>query len=147
MDRKKKRFALIGIGIVACMGFLLAVTLNSKSGLVYYYTVGEFLELEGAHDGSLRINGKVEAGSIVRKTNGMDLRFVVTDGQAALPVEYHGVIPDTFVDGADVVVEGGLRQDGTFKASNLLAKCPSKYEAAKKRGEQNPHEDTRSKPL
>ncbi len=75
----------------------------------------------------------------------MDVRFNVTDGQAAIPVEYHGVVPDTFVDGADVVVEGGLRQDGTFVASNLLAKCPSKYEAAAKRGEKNPHTDARGK--
>jgi len=49
------------------------------------------------------------------------------------------------VDGADVVIEGGLRQDGTFVASNLLAKCPSKYEAAGKRGEKNPHDDSRTK--
>ncbi len=145
MNKKRVRLALIGVGILACLGFLLAVTLNSKSGLVYYYTVSEFRKLDGQRSGGIRINGKVEDGSIVRQKSGMDVRFKVTDGQDAIPVEYHGVIPDTFVDGADVVVEGGLRQDGTFVASNLLAKCPSKYEAAAKRGEKNPHDDARSK--
>ena len=145
MDKKKRRMVLIGVGIVACVGFLLAVTLSSESGLVYYYTVSEFRKLDGPRDGGIRINGKVEDGSIVRQKTGMDIRFNVTDGQAALPVEYHGVIPDTFVDGADVVIEGGLRQDGTFVASNLLAKCPSKYEAAGKRGEKNPHNDPKAK--
>ena len=144
MDKKKLRMILIGVGIVACVGFLLAVTLSSKSGLVYYYTVSEFRKLDGPRDGGIRINGKVEDGSIVKQKTGMDVRFNVTDGQAALPVEYHGVIPDTFVDGADVVIEGGLRQDGTFVASNLLAKCPSKYEAAEKRGEKNPHDDSKT---
>ncbi len=145
MNKKKLRLALIGVGILACMAFLLAVTLNSKSGLVYYYTVSEFQKLDGQRTGGIRINGKVQDGSIVRQRSGMDVRFNVTDGQAAIPVEYHGVVPDTFVDGADVVVEGGLRQDGTFVASNLLAKCPSKYEAAAKRGEKNPHADARGK--
>jgi cytochrome c-type biogenesis protein CcmE len=144
MDKKKRRLALIVAGIVACVGFLLAVTLSSKRGLVYYYTVSEFRDLAGSRDGGIRINGKVEDGSIVRKPGGMDVRFSVTDGKAALPVEYHGVVPATFVDGADVVVEGGLRPDGTFEASNLLAKCPSKYEAAAKRGEKNPHKDSRT---
>jgi len=145
MDRKKLRLVLIGAGILACVGFLLAVSLSSKSGLVYYYTVSEFKKLEGAQSTGIRINGKVEDGSILRQKSGMDVRFNVTDGQSVLPVEYHGVIPDTFVDGADVVVEGGVRQDGTFQASSMLAKCPSKYEAAQKRGEKNPHDDSRAK--
>lgn len=145
MDRKRVKFLLIGIGIVACMGFLLAVTLSNKGGLVYYYTVAEFRKMDAPKDGGIRVNGKVATGSIERRPNGLDVRFVMTDGQANLPVEYHGIIPDTFVDGADVVVEGGLRNDGTFQATNLLAKCPSKYEAAQKRGEKNPHKDGRSK--
>ena len=58
------------------------------------------------------------------------VRFVMTDGGASMPVNYHGIIPDTFVDGADVVVEGQIDGSGTFQAHTLLAKCPSKYEAA-----------------
>jgi cytochrome c-type biogenesis protein CcmE len=72
----------------------------------------------------------VADGTIVRMPTGQDVTFVVTDGDATLPVRYHGIIPDTFVDGADVVVEGQLTGDGTFEAHTLLAKCPSKYEAA-----------------
>jgi cytochrome c-type biogenesis protein CcmE len=49
-------------------------------------------------------------------------------------VAYHGIIPDTFVDDAAVVVEGQLQDDGTFRAHTLLAKCPSKYEAAEVEG-------------
>jgi cytochrome c-type biogenesis protein CcmE len=52
------------------------------------------------------------------------------DGTATLPVDFSGIIPDTFVDDADVVVEGDRRPDGVFVATTLLAKCPSKYEAA-----------------
>jgi cytochrome c-type biogenesis protein CcmE len=52
------------------------------------------------------------------------------DGSAQLPVDFSGIIPDTFVDDADVVVEGNRRTDGVFEATTLLAKCPSKYETA-----------------
>ena len=46
------------------------------------------------------------------------------------PVVYRGVIPDTFTDSADVIVEGRLGRDGTFQATTLLAKCASRYESA-----------------
>ena len=49
---------------------------------------------------------------------------------AALGLPSTGIIPDTFVDEADVVVEGARRPDGVFEATTLLAKCPSKYESA-----------------
>ena len=46
---------------------------------------------------------------------------------------YDGALPDTFkdVDGAEVVVEGTRLAGGEFRAHTFLAKCPSKYEAAK----------------
>ena len=62
--------------------------------------------------------------------SGEDVGFNMTDGEATLAVYYRGIIPDTFVDGADVVVEGQLQPDGVFAAHTLLAKCPSKYESA-----------------
>ena len=55
---------------------------------------------------------------------------------------YHGIVPDTFVDNADVVVEGRLAGDGTFEAHTLLAKCPSKYEAADGTVEEMPGSDS-----
>ena len=60
------------------------------------------------------------------------MKFTIKDkdGGATLPVDFAGIIPDTFVDDADVVVEGNRRADGIFAATTLLAKCPSKYESA-----------------
>lgn len=145
MGRRRRKLLWIGAGIAACLAFLLAVALGGKGGLVYYYTVGELRDLPSRPERDFRVNGKVEAGSVERRGDGLDVRFVMTDGRAALPVEYHGVVPDAFVEGADVVVEGGLREDGTFVATSLLAKCPSKYEAARDRGEKIPHRDGRAK--
>jgi cytochrome c-type biogenesis protein CcmE len=89
----------------------------------------------------------VADGSILRLPSGQDVNFTMTDGQTTLPVSYHGVIPDTFVEGADVVVKGSLdTTSGTFHADELLAKCPSKYEAAAKEGQKRPHGDTPPRP-
>ena len=59
---------------------------------------------------------------------GSTLRFIMTDGQQDLPVSYVGVVPDSFKAGGQTVVEGKLDPEGTFQATTLLAKCPSKYE-------------------
>ena len=57
--------------------------------------------------------------------------FRVTDGTKTYPVTYHGLVPDTFTDANDieVVVEGRLGRDGVFHATDVLAKCGSRYEA------------------
>jgi cytochrome c-type biogenesis protein CcmE len=127
------KFLLIGLGIAATMVFLFVVgTQKSDGGFAYYVTVDEFLE-KGAPAGHFRVNGKVRPGSIERLDSGRRVVFTVVDpkSEAALPVDFTGIIPDTFVDDADVVVEGKRREDGVFEATTLLAKCPSKYEAAK----------------
>ena len=50
-------------------------------------------------------------------------------GGRQLQVAYRGVVPDVFGPDVDVVVEGKLTPAGTFEATSLLAKCPSRYEA------------------
>lgn len=131
LEGRRLKFVLLGFGVLAAMGFLLAVGIKQPGGFTYYMTVGEYLSHPKDGKG-LRVNGRVTPGSIMRLQTGLDVRFRMTDGTATLPVAYHGIIPDTFVDGADVVVEGSLGPDGTFRAHHLLAKCPSKYEAAEK---------------
>lgn len=130
MERRRLKFAILGGGILLSMALLLALGISGSQGAAYYLTVAEFVERTEAGRVGFRVNGHVEQGSIVRLPTGQDVRFVMTDGERALPVRYHGIIPDTFVDKADVVVEGALGPDGVFEAHTLLAKCPSKYESA-----------------
>ena len=128
MDRRRLKFLALATGIVATMVFILAVGI--QGGMVYYLTVSEFVEQGATAGDNFRINGKVQPGSIERLPGGSRVRFIMTEGAENLPVDYEGIIPDTFVDDADVVVHGALQADGIFRADELLAKCPSKYEAA-----------------
>jgi len=130
VDRRRLKFLLLGCGVLLSMTFLIVVGMNRPGGMVYYLTVTEFMQLDDREDGNCRINGSVITGSIDRLPTGLDATFVISDGTTSIPVSYHGIIPDTFVDRAPVVVEGHLQDDGTFVAHTLLAKCPSKYEAA-----------------
>jgi cytochrome c-type biogenesis protein CcmE len=130
MDRKRLKFLLLGTGVLLSMTLLLVVGMNRPGGLVYYLTVTEFTRQPDRAEDDFRVNGTVEKGSIERMPTGLDVVFRMTDGETAMRVAYHGVIPDTFVDDAAVVVEGRLQDDGLFQAHTLLAKCPSKYEAA-----------------
>ena len=130
MDRKRLKFILLGAGVVLSMAFLIWAGLDRPGGFVYYLTVSEFTQQDRRATDGFRVNGKVVQGSIERAAGGEDVAFLMSDGASDLAVRYHGVIPDTFVDGADVVVEGRLGQDNVFEAHTLLAKCPSKYESA-----------------
>ncbi len=112
-------------------GLAILFGVGLKGSLVYYLTVSEFLD--GGASGDLgdnfRINGNVVSGSIEKKPSGLGVRFLMGDENRELPVVYSKETPDTFVDGAEVVVEGSLGEDGVFVAHTLLAKCPSKYES------------------
>ncbi len=124
------KFLLIGAGFIASMGLLIAVGVSQSGDMHYYVSVGEFLDGDRNRP-DLRVNGKVAQGTIQRLQEGQEVRFMMTDGDRELAVHYEGVVPDTFVDRADVVVQGNLDDSsGVFEAHELFAKCPSKYEAA-----------------
>lgn len=118
------------IGLVIIAGGLLALAgVSFKQNLVYYLTVGEYLDRRATlPPQGFRVNGKVARGSVVRDPEGLGVTFAVTDGVRSMQVVYARELPDTFKEGAEVVVEGTAGPDGTFRARSLLAKCPSKYE-------------------
>ena len=101
---------------------------------VYYLTPGELHAKTVAdptfYETGVKVGARVEPGSIVRQAGGRELSFRMTDGARTYNVVYRGIAPDTFTDGVDVVVEGRLGRDGTFRATTLLAKCGSRYENA-----------------
>ena len=76
---------------------------------------------------AVRLGGMVEQGSLRTQPDGVTVEFVVGDGEARVPVIYSGIVPDLFVEGSGVVAEGSLRPNGTFVATNLLAKHDENY--------------------
>lgn len=124
---KRRKFIIAAIIVVLALGYLGYKGFMASA--TYYYRVSEFVGQESTFaDKSVRVSGTVADGTIEKQ--GSTLRFTITEGQKSLPVVYKGVVPDSFKAGGEAVVEGKLNSAGTFEATTLLAKCPSKYEPA-----------------
>src|SRR5262245_41774768 len=118
--------------VILLAAFSILVGLSFRGSMVYYLTVSEFLaHPPSSLDDHFRVNGKVVPGSITKQSGVLGAGFQMTDGRGVLNVVFRNELPDTFVDEAEVVVEGSMKE-GVFEAHTLLAKCPSKYESQKK---------------
>lgn len=126
------KFIVAGLLIVGAVSYLMFSGINDT--MVYYYTLSELTEKKSDLAGQgVRILGHVSAGTIRidRKRSQVDFLVMERETTHTLPVTYQGIIPDTFKDGAEVVVEGTYHADRHhFQATVLMAKCPSKYEEA-----------------
>lgn len=132
-------FALLGTGVAALLGG------GDESPFVYSEMVDEVVADPGAHrDRTLRVEGQLQSGSVLFREDPCEWRFVIEREGRAMPVEFpQCVVPDTFRDGMgiSVVVEGRLQENGTFHATQVIPRCPSRYEMEQRRqaGEAMPH--------
>ena len=129
LKSRKTKFIVAGILILGGIGYLVYTGIRDTS--MYYMTPSEVIKMgEEAYTKGLRLGGFVADGSIQWDPKELQLEFQVIDedGKARIPVVYQGVVPDTFENGIEIVVEGSYLPGGIFKATTLLPKCPSKYE-------------------
>ena len=120
-------FIIGGLAILAAVIYL--VYANTQATALYYMTVSELKHCTICTTQSVRVAGVVQQGSIVRDDQKQLVTFVIAQGGQQLAVSYSGVVPDIFRPGIEVVVEGHYTGQGPFQAQNLLAKCPSKFQA------------------
>lgn len=124
--------------VAVIVGTLIWLAVGGTTGnMTYYKTVAELGQLGSRAEGKrLRVGGDVEPGSISR--SGGEVSFVLVQDRRKLKVVYRGTepLPDTFRDGAQALADGRMGSDGVFRASQIQAKCASKYEA--KPGMQHP---------
>jgi cytochrome c-type biogenesis protein CcmE len=128
---KNKKFIIGGVIVFAAIGVLAFRAISASA--ISYRQVDEVVKAGSAAYGqSMKLPGFVLEGSVEKVAETATLRFVIADQTRSykLPVVYQGVVPDTFKEGGEIVCEGTLNSDGTFHATTLLAKCPSKYTPA-----------------
>ncbi|HEY9384442.1 MAG TPA: cytochrome c maturation protein CcmE [Gemmatimonadales bacterium] len=125
---------LIG-ALVIVAGVVGLIVSGVKETGVYFLTPSELVAKTQAdptfHDVGLKVGAKVVPGSVVRDPGGRTIDFRISDGANEFPVTYTGLVPDTFTDASniEVIVEGKYGRDGIFHATEVLAKCGSRYEA------------------
>src|SRR6266700_6467967 len=128
------KFAIGAALIVGSVGYLMASGVQQTGQ--YFLTPTE-LSQKIAVDPSfynvgMKVGAHVVRGTVSKDVATQTLSFRISDGAATYPVTFHGLPPDTFNDSVEVVVEGRLKPDGVIYATNVLAKCGSRYEAVPK---------------
>jgi len=127
MKPRQKRFVLIGLGLVALAVAAVLVLNAFQSNLVFFFTPTQVVNGEVPQGRSFRIGGMVEQGSLTREGDGLTVHFIVTDMAKRVPVLFKGILPDLFKEGKGAVAQGQLGADGTFIASEVLAKHDENY--------------------
>jgi len=127
MKPRHKRAAIIAGGLAA-LGVAAALVLNAfQSNLVFFFTPTQIEAGEAPKGRAFRIGGLVQPGSLKRDSDGLTVRFEVTDTAKNIPVVYSGILPDLFREGKEVVAQGRLGPDGSFRAEEVLAKHDENY--------------------
>jgi cytochrome c-type biogenesis protein CcmE len=127
MKPRQRRFLWIGAGVIL-LGAATALVLNAfQSNLVFFFTPTQVIANEAPQGRPFRIGGLVESGSLTRSKDSLTVTFNVTDTAKTIPVVYTGLLPDLFKEGKGVVAQGALQANGTFKATEVLAKHDENY--------------------
>jgi cytochrome c-type biogenesis protein CcmE len=133
LERTSRTWIWIVVGAVLALVIAFAATSMMGKSVVFYKTPTEVAAAPGQH---VRLAGTLVADS-VKATPGTTT-FTLTDGTTRVNVSYQGsattAITTASQPGTQLVAEGELGTDGTFKATTLLAKCPSKFQAGSGNG-------------
>lgn len=129
MSTKAARIGVTTLVLATAFGVLLYTTMGES--MQYYKYVDEVMvEPQAWHGKRLQIHGHVVPGSRLVKPKTLEYTFQMRRNGQTITAYYTGVVPDTFKDDAEVVLTGELKGDNTFHATEMTAKCPSKYEEA-----------------
>ncbi len=126
MNAKQKR-RLAFVGALVAVGAVLAGVIVYELGqnTMYFRSPSDVASRTVAEGVAFRLGGLVEQGSVKRGPGAM-VHFEVTDKKSSVPVAFSGVLPALFREGQGVVALGAV-ENGTFNATEVLAKHDEKY--------------------
>jgi len=126
MKPKNQRLVLVSAALIALVAAVLLAMIGLKNQASFFYTPADIAAGKAKDGNAARLGGMVEKGSLRRQSDGVTIRFVLTDGKAETPVTYRGIVPDLFREGSGAVAEGRM-QGTTFVADQILAKHDERY--------------------
>lgn len=109
--------------LAAAVGLVLAAL---RESIVFFHTPSDLAAKAIPVGQRIRLGGLVAAGS-VKRGEGVDVQFAITDTAEQVTVRYRGVLPDLFREGQGVVTEGALEAGRVFRADTVLAKHDENY--------------------
>ncbi|MCM3906416.1 MAG: cytochrome c maturation protein CcmE [Pyrinomonadaceae bacterium] len=127
MKPRHKRIGFIVAGL-AGLAIAAALALNAfQDNLVFFFSPSQVAAKEAPTGRTFRVGGLVQEGTVKRDTDGLTVRFTVTDTAQSIPVVYKGILPDLFKEGKGCVAQGKIGADGVFYADQVLAKHDENY--------------------
>lgn len=126
MTLARPKLIVAGVLLVGAVSYLAFA--GARKGWVYTLSVDAYQTQPEYHQQRTRLCGKVAAEGLVCKPALLSATFTLCGKEKTIPVAYHGVIPDLFKAGGEVVVEGQENAAGVFESDVMLTKCASKYE-------------------
>lgn len=133
LERIGARRALLiaALGVAVLVGAIAATNLQSSA--VYYLTPTEAKQRGVVVDQTVRLGGQVKLGTMERAMGSpsfTQFQFVITDGSNDVQVVAQNLdLPGLLREGAGAVVEGRFKGDGTFLATQVIAKHDEVYTA------------------
>ncbi len=151
----RTKFLIGGLLILAAVAYLIIS--STQANAQYFMTVDELKSRGSSIVGQdVRISGAVIGSTIQYDPKTLTLRFTVAnvpgdnnviDKEGGLAAVLHAAVtnpsatrlqvvvvgqpkPDLLKDEAQAIMTGKVGKDGVFQASELLLKCPTKYQEA-----------------
>ena len=127
MKRRHNRIAFIIIGLAGLGTAAFLAASAFRNNLVFFFSPSQVVAKEAPINRTFRIGGLVQDGTLKRDSDGLTVRFTVTDTAESIPVVYKGILPDLFKEGRGCVAQGRIGPDGVFQAEQVLAKHDENY--------------------
>ena len=124
--RRQRLWVVLSIVILSSAAIGLVVY-ALRGNINLFYPPVEVAAGAAPLDTPIRVGGMVVDGSVERSQDSLEVRFLVTDFQATVPVVYTGILPDLFAEGEGIVASGRLDASGTLQADEVLAKHDENY--------------------
>ena len=123
--KKQRRIQVIILMFIALGLSVALIGYGLRDGINYFRSPSQVLQDPPDPSEIFRIGGLVETGSIVR-SSGQVIKFIVTDTNARVQVEFNGILPDLFAENQGMIGTGNYINN-TFQAYEILAKHDEKY--------------------
>jgi len=123
--KKQRRIQLIAVAIVALIGSTALIGYGMRDGINFFRAPSQVIAEPPSPSEVFRIGGLVEEGTL-KRGQGEQISFSVTDGGASVPVTFTGVLPDLFGENEGMVGTGRYI-NGVFEATEILAKHDETY--------------------
>ena len=125
--RRKRRLVLVSLliaGVAVAAGLAL---LALQENINLFFSPSQVAAGDAPSNTPFRLGGMVVDGSVRRSDGSLEIQFDLTDTANSVTVAYTGILPDLFREGQGIVAQGSLGTDGTFSATQVLAKHDETY--------------------